>query len=135
MTIKGGKIRVLVVDDTPTARNLIRGIIQEDPAMEIAGMACSGIEAISMLPDLRPDIITMDIYMPGMNGFEATRQIMSTSPVPIVIISSAFHPGETELSFQALEAGALTILPPPRGPGHPDFQKAARKLNTTLKLL
>lgn len=129
------KIRVLIVDDSVTARNLLKLLLLEDPQFEIAGIVSDGSEAVSFVERDRPDVISMDIHMPVMNGFEATRQIMATNPVPIVIVSTAYNPGETQLSFKALEAGALTILPRPIGPGHPDFLKQGKTYRTTLKSL
>ncbi|MBE0647401.1 MAG: chemotaxis-specific protein-glutamate methyltransferase CheB [Bacteroidales bacterium] len=129
------KIRVLIVDDSVTARNLLKLLLLEDPQFEIAGIVSNGSEAVAFVEKEKPDVISMDIHMPVMNGFEATRQIMSTYPVPIVIVSTTYNPSETQLSFKALEAGALTILPRPIGPGHPDFLKHGKIYRTTLKSL
>lgn len=133
--VKEKKIRVLLVDDSVTSRNLLKLLLSEDPQFEIAGVVSNGAEAVAFVEMERPDVISMDIHMPVMNGFEATRQIMSTNPVPIVIVSSAFNPNETQLSFKALEAGALTILPRPAGPGHIDFHKDGKCYRSTLKSL
>lgn len=130
---KDTQIRVLIVDDSTTARNLLKLILSEDPRFEIIGVVSDGVEAVSFVEKEKPDVISMDIHMPVMNGFEATRQIMSSNPVPIVIVSSAYNPAETHLSFKALEAGALTILSRPAGPSHPDFEKLGKKYRTTLK--
>lgn len=129
------KIRVLIVDDSITARNLLKLLLSEDPLFEVIGILSNGSEAVEFAKRERPDVISMDIHMPVMNGFEATREIMEVSPVPIVIVSTAYNPNETRLSFQALEAGALTILPRPMGPGHPDFVKQAKNFRNTLKSL
>ncbi len=132
---KEAKIRVLIVDDSVTARNLLKLLLSEDPQFEVIGIVSDGAQAIAFLEKEKPDVISMDIHMPVMNGFEATRQIMSNNPVPIVIVSTAFSPNETDLSFKALEAGALTILPRPIGPGHPDFQRNGKIYRSTLKSL
>ncbi|NQV02485.1 MAG: chemotaxis-specific protein-glutamate methyltransferase CheB [Bacteroidia bacterium] len=129
------KTRILIVDDSTTVRNLLKMLLSEDSQFEIAGIVSDGTEAVDFVKREKPDVISMDIHMPGMNGFEATRQIMSAYPVPIVIVSSAYHPGETQLSFKALEAGALAILPRPSGPGHPDFLKNGKSYRSTLKSL
>jgi len=128
-------IRVLIVDDSVTARNLLKLLLSMDPRIEIAGMVSNGKEAVSFVEKEKPDVISMDIHMPVMNGFEATRQIMATNPVPIVIVSSAYNSSETQLSFKALEAGALTILPRPVGPGHVDFERDGKRYLFTIKSL
>ncbi len=133
--INKDKIGVLIVDDSITARNLLKILLNEDPQFEIIGIVSNGSEAVAFVKTEKPDVISMDIHMPVMNGFEATRQIMSTNPVPIVIVSTAYNPSETQLAFKALEAGALTILPRPIGPGHPDFLKHGKTYRTTLKSL
>jgi len=132
---KENKIRVLIVDDSITARNLLKLLLSEDPVFEIAGIVSNGSEAVDFVERDKPDVISMDIHMPVMNGFEATRHIMTSNPVPIVIVSTAYNPNETQLSFQALEAGALAILPRPMGPGHPDFVRHGRSYRSTLKSL
>lgn len=129
------KIRVLIVDDSLTARNLLKIILREDPQFEIAGIVSSGEEAVAFCRSNKPDVISMDIHMPGMNGFQTTRKIMSENPVPIVIVSSAYNSTETQRSFQALEAGALAILPRPVGPGNPSFQQQTEKLKKTFRLV
>jgi two-component system chemotaxis response regulator CheB len=84
---------------------------------------------------LDPDLVTMDIHMPGIDGFEATRQIMAQAPKPIVIISASVDPGEVKLSFQALAAGALAIVAKPSGPGSPTFKAEADEIIRIVKLM
>jgi two-component system, chemotaxis family, protein-glutamate methylesterase/glutaminase len=107
-------IRVLIVDDSATAAQLISSLLATDPAFSIVGIASNGPEAINMVTRLKPDIISMDINMPEMDGFAVTRQIMSTQPTPIVIVSADEYPGQISMSFQALEAGALAAIAKPR---------------------
>ena len=82
-------LRVLVLDDSPTALALNSAILSGDEKMTIAGEASSGHEAVAMTAKLRPDVITMDIHMPGMSGFDATKQIRIDTPTPIVIVSAS----------------------------------------------
>ena len=128
-------IRVLIVDDSPVVAQALTYILSSDPGIRVLDVASTGEEAIRMTALLQPDIVTMDIHMPGINGFEATRRIMRTTPVPIVIVSSYYDPAEISLSFQALEAGALAILVKPVGIGHPAYEKQSRALINTVKSL
>jgi len=129
------KIKVLIVDDSPTARELIRFVIENDPRLEIAGFAEDGKEAIEMIEKYDPDVVTMDLIMPRMDGFEATRQIMSSKPKPIIIISSKYNKGDVELGFKAIDAGALAILEKPKGLNDLNFLSAQRAINNTIRLM
>jgi two-component system chemotaxis response regulator CheB len=82
-----GKIRVLIVDDSPTARAAIAAILDSDPEIQIVGQAVDGEEGVALAAQLKPDVITMDITMPKLNGYEATKQIMAHHPTPIVVVS------------------------------------------------
>jgi two-component system chemotaxis response regulator CheB len=88
-----------------------------------------------MVQRRRPDVITMDIHMPKMNGLEATRRIMETNPIPIVIVSGSQDMGEMGTTFDAMTAGALAVLPRPVGIGHPDYQAMAQHMVQTVKLM
>ncbi len=128
-------IRVLVVEDSITVRDLLVHILTSDPAIQVVGMAADGEQAIEAVELYRPDVITMDIHMPSMDGFEATRRIMETRPTPIVIISGNRDVHEVETAFQAVQAGALTLLARPHGLGHPDYESSARACVQTVKLM
>ena len=95
----------------------------------------NGEEALAAVERLAPDVITMDIYMPRMNGLDATRRIMETHPTPIIILSGNLDPEEIITSFRAMEAGALTALPKPHGVGHPDHEREVSSLVQTVKLM
>ena len=98
------RISVLLVDDHNLVRRGFRRILEDEPDIIVAGEAGSGSEAIKLAEDLRPKVIVMDCAMPGMNGLEATRQILGKQPQALVLMLS-MHPEET-LVRQALEAGA-----------------------------
>lgn len=129
------KIRVLIVEDTLVGQNLLKGILNEDPRFEVIGIAQNGQQAVEFVGKDPPDVVSMDMYMPVMDGVEATRLIMRNTPVPIVIVSSFYTVSEIQMSFNILEAGALTILPKPFGPGHPEFIQTARNYRNTLKMM
>jgi two-component system, chemotaxis family, protein-glutamate methylesterase/glutaminase len=128
-------IKVLIVEDSPVIQNYLEYILSSEPDMTVIGKAGNGEEAIEFLKHQIPDVITMDIHMPRMDGFEATRHIMETTPVPIVVVSGSTDPLEVSVSFKAIEAGAVGMTSRPRGPGHPDFDTEARKLVQLVRLL
>lgn len=128
-------IKVLVVDDSPTAREYLVHIFESDPAITVIGTAQDGAEAVELANKLKPDVITMDIHMPFMNGIEATRRIMETNPVPIVIVSGVWDPKEMETTFRAVEAGALAVVQRPGGIGHPEGGNTRSELISKVKLM
>jgi two-component system chemotaxis response regulator CheB len=128
-------IRVLVAEDSPTARALLVSMLSADPEITVVGEARSGIEAVEMAERLAPDLVTMDVHMPGLDGLEATKQIMTRSPRPIIIVSSAARTDEVELSLEATRSGALMVLAKPLGVGSPSFDAERRQLLSMVRAL
>lgn len=128
-------IRVLVAEDSVTARALIVQILSDDPEIEVVGEAKDGIEAIALTQTLRPDLVTMDINMPRLDGLAATKEIMITAPTPIIIVSGTLKASEVEASMISLWNGALDVLVKPPSPFSPDFAAAARNLVVTVKTM
>ena len=128
-------IRVLIVDDSPVARELLEHLLNADPEIDVVGCAADGVEALAFLARSSPDLITMDVRMPGMDGFETTRRIMNEHPIPVVIVTESVDPKLDATVFRALEAGALAILRRPPGVDHPDHGQAAAELVRTVKLM
>ncbi|HYD78265.1 MAG TPA: chemotaxis-specific protein-glutamate methyltransferase CheB [Paucimonas sp.] len=125
--------RVLVVDDSPTVRELLAYILGSDPELQIVGCAEDGEQAVAMALREKPDVITMDLHMPKLDGIEATRRIMQECPTPIVIVSGSIEFGEVEAGFRAIEAGALVIVRRPYGPGSIEHGTTAAALIRTVK--
>ena len=128
-------VRVLVVEDSPVVREFLLHILGSDPEIEVVGTAETGEEALEAVERIRPDIITMDVHMPKMNGFDTTRRIMETHPTPIIIVSGTLDVAETASVFRAIEAGALAVLPRPSGIGHPEHEQSAADFVQTVKLM
>lgn len=128
-------IKVLVVEDSPVAREFLTYILTSDPAIRVVGTANNGVEALETVRQKKPDVITMDIHMPMMDGFEATQKIMETFPTPIVIVSGSLGEKEVASTFRAIEAGALAVVRRPPGVNHEEFEAAAKELIQTVKLM
>jgi two-component system chemotaxis response regulator CheB len=128
-------IKVLVVEDSPVVREFLVHILGADPDIRVVGTAHDGEEALEAIARKQPDVITMDIHMPRMDGLDATRRIMETCPTPIVVVSGSTDRAEVATTFEAMEAGALAVLRRPAGIGHPDHEATARELVQTVKLM
>lgn len=128
-------IKALVVDDSRIVAEFLAHLLDADPAVQVVGVVPDGVEAVEAAHRLNPDVITMDIHMPGMNGFDATRRIMETRPTPIVIVSGSSTTQEQATTFHALEAGALAVVARPKGFGHPEFNESALAFVRTVKLM
>jgi len=106
-------VNILIVDDSAMVRCILKEIFDADPALRVVGEAVNGRDGVEKTRDLRPDIITMDIQMPEMDGFEATEEIMANYPTPILIFSSAIDKTEQYTSFKAISLGALDNMAKP----------------------
>lgn len=129
------KIRVLVVDDSPVARELLVHILGSEPKIQVVGTANNGEEALRGVEQLKPDVVTMDTNMPKMDGYEATRKIMELHPAPIVMVTGSFTAYDVSRTMRALEAGALAVALKPKGIGHPDHETSAAEVIQTVKLM
>jgi two-component system chemotaxis response regulator CheB len=129
------KIRVLIVEDSVVVSQLLQYIIGGDPRFEIVAATSSAEEALEMLWRVSPDIISLDIRLPGMNGLEATRRIMRDKPTPIVVCSASVESDELNITLNALRAGALAVVEKPVGTTRPEYERLARTLCTQLAIM
>ena len=118
---------VLVVDDSTFFRRRVKEILSQDPEINIVGDARNGEEALAKVAELKPDVVTMDVEMPVMDGISAVKQIMARNPVPILMFSSLTHDG-AKATLDALDAGALDFLPK-------KFEDIARNRKEAIDLL
>jgi len=126
-------INILIVDDSKTETALLRSMFEAEADLRVTGTATNGKEALNLVKTLKPDLITMDIAMPIMDGLEATRLILSQYPVPIVVISSRVDDEYLNATFSAMEAGALSVLEKPVEPNSPGFNKQRKKIIETVR--
>jgi two-component system chemotaxis response regulator CheB len=128
-------LRVLVADDSATSRALLVGILRSDPGLQVVGEARDGAEAVALTQQLRPDVITMDLRMPRLDGFAATKEIMITAPTPIIIVTASGAAYDVETAMHTLRVGAVALLSKPPGPGSPAFEEEAGKVVATVKAM
>ncbi len=131
--MKKDKITLLIVDDSEVSCQLLTYILKQEPIFNLIGCVSNGQQALEFVKKVVPDVIIMDIHMPKMDGFEATREIMRRHPIPIIISSAYYQLGDVNKSFQAIEAGALAILQKPKSITDPDFKKIAEGYIQTVK--
>ena len=135
LTMTDGKINVLVVDDSNVAQMLLVHILESDPEIRVVGTVSDGQAALDFLKKGTPDVILMDLHMPGMDGFEATRRIMETKPVPIIVCTATADPKDLATAFRVMEVGALACVEKPVGREHAEFDQMAAHLRQTVKLM
>lgn len=126
-------IKILIVDDSPTETAILKHILEENTDLQVIGCAKNGAEAVRLIPLLKPDLVTMDIQMPVMDGFEATRLILAQHPLPIVVISSQLHDESMNITFRALNAGALSVLAKPFDITSANFEQERRRIVETVR--
>jgi two-component system chemotaxis response regulator CheB len=107
------RIKVLVVDDSPTVRDVVHDLLSSDDQISVVGTAGDGKEAVEKVRMLQPDIVTMDLEMPKMNGFDAIEHIMAFNPVPIVVLTSSMWRRGDAYTYRALELGAVAVYAKP----------------------
>jgi two-component system, chemotaxis family, protein-glutamate methylesterase/glutaminase len=130
------KTRVLIVEDSAVVTALLAYSIGRDPRLEVCATAVNAEDALARLGQISPDVIAMDIRLPGIDGIEATRRIMSKDPVPIVVVTASVHSEAWDRTvMEALRAGALTVIDKPPGTNNADYAVMAERLCTQLFIM
>jgi two-component system chemotaxis response regulator CheB len=129
------KVSVMIVEDSRVVSEFLRYIIDRDPRLQVVASVPSGEEALRELAHTKADVISLDIRLPGMNGLEATKRIMTEYPTPIVVVSSDVEDDELKISMNALRAGALAVVQKPVGLSHADYEDLANLLCTKLYIM
>lgn len=125
----------MLVEDSPTVRVLLCHIIDRDPRLQLAAVCVSAEEALESIERVAPDVISMDIRLPVMDGLEATRRIMSDHPTPIVVIADGVHDSTLGIAMNALKAGALSVVEKPTGIGASSYETMANRIATELFIM
>lgn len=128
-------IKVLLVEDSPVAVTILRRIIDSADDLSLVGTARTGVEALELIPKVKPDIICTDLMMPKMNGLELTQQIMATHPTPILVVSACVQDEDKNNVFELLNAGALDVFPKPRSGTLEDYESIRDKLISKIRVL
>lgn len=126
-------IRVLITEDSPLVAIMMRELLNQDPQIEVVGLAKNGQEAVELRDSLAPDVITMDLNMPVMGGLKAIETIAATHPVPILAVSQLIESRDSDIAFQALCSGAADIMSKPSGYGQRGFLKVKEELVSRVK--
>ncbi|MBE9166804.1 chemotaxis-specific protein-glutamate methyltransferase CheB [Pleurocapsales cyanobacterium LEGE 06147] len=128
-------IKVLLVEDSPIALEILQRLLQSSPEISVVGTASNGKEALEMIPKVQPNIICTDLHMKGMNGLELTQQVMAKFPRPILVISNSVHQKDADNIFKLLQAGAIDVFPKPITGMPSDYEQVKQKLINKLKVL
>jgi len=129
------KIKVLIADDSPVVREIIKDMIADVSDLEVVGEAKHGREAVTLAESMKPDIITMDVMMPVMNGLEAVEEIMAYSPTPILVFSSVLDNKEMDVAFNAIARGALDVMEKPKVSEGESYDRIQTELLDKLRML
>jgi two-component system chemotaxis response regulator CheB len=125
-------VRVLIVDDSITMRALFSGVLEEAPGIQVIDHAANAAEARDLIARLHPDVVTLDVEMPGTSGIELLREIMADKPLPIIMLSTLTQKGSTA-TLEALELGAYDCFPKPKAATMEEFRKIGPKLAKIVK--
>ncbi|NJN67833.1 MAG: chemotaxis-specific protein-glutamate methyltransferase CheB [Chloroflexaceae bacterium] len=129
------RLRILIVDDSALLRSALRALLESDPDIQVVGEATNGREALYRAAELRPDVITMDVRMPVMDGLETTERLMAFNPTPVLAITALYARDDVDISFKMLGAGALEVMEKPDISNPYALERARSELIRRVKLL
>ncbi|HEX2916811.1 MAG TPA: chemotaxis-specific protein-glutamate methyltransferase CheB [Chloroflexia bacterium] len=129
------RIKVLIVEDSPLVADILKNALESDPQLQVVGIATNGQEAVEMTPRLAPDLITMDVWMPVMDGFATVEWIMANKPTPILVITSSKLNQDVQISLRMLSAGALDVIEKPSLSDDEQWELRQAELIARVKLL
>jgi two-component system, chemotaxis family, protein-glutamate methylesterase/glutaminase len=127
-------IKVLLVDDSPVAITILKRMLSKSPEIDVVGTAGNGMEALTLIPQVKPDVICTDLHMPVMDGFEFTKQVMARHPLPILLASVSGREGSLN-AFKVIEAGAVDVFQKPRANFELDYERLAPELIMKIRIL
>ncbi|GLS42175.1 chemotaxis-specific protein-glutamate methyltransferase CheB [Methylobacterium brachythecii] len=125
----------MLVEDSLVVRTLLTHIVARDPRLTLAAAVASGEEALAAIETVRPDVISMDIRLPGIDGLETTRRIMAERPTPIVVVADAVEDASLKISMNALRAGALSVVEKPVATTNAGYEAVAGEICTQLRIM
>jgi two-component system chemotaxis response regulator CheB len=125
----------MIVEDSRVVREFLQHLIGRDDRLQVVAAVKSAEEALQVIRQASPDVISMDIRLPGMNGFEATRRIMAERPTPIVVVAASVDAEDLKISMNALRAGALAVMEKPVGTTRAEYESLAAQLCTRLAIM
>ncbi|MGU3361473.1 chemotaxis-specific protein-glutamate methyltransferase CheB [Methylobacterium sp. M6A4_1b] len=125
----------MLVEDSLVVRQLLIHIVGRDPRLDVVAAVASGEEALATIGEVRPDVVSMDIRLPGIDGLETTRRIMAERPTPIVVIADSIEDSSLRISMNALRAGALSVVEKPVATTHAGYDAAASEICTQLRIM
>lgn len=128
-------LRLLIVDDSALMRRVLRSIFESDPTICVVGEAANGSEALHHVATLRPDVITLDVQMPVLDGLKTTEKLMAYHPTPILVITASLSRRDVDITFKMLDAGALEVVEKPSLSDPEAMERAKRELIRKVKLL
>src|SRR5690606_29531271 len=129
------RTRVMIVEDSSVVAMLLEEIVRSHPGLDLVASVASAEEALRLLPVVKPDVISLDIRLPGIDGLEATRRIMTLQPTPIVVLAAGVDSDDLKISMNALRAGALAVIEKPTVPSAEAYAAVAERICRQLILM
>ncbi|MEG3439295.1 response regulator [Pannus brasiliensis CCIBt3594] len=128
-------VKVLLVEDSPVALGVYKKILESSKDIDVVGTAFDGAEALTMIPQVQPQVICTDLQMPKMDGYEFIKQVMAHNPLPILVLSNVVQKSDIDNIFTVLKSGAVDVIPKPQGASPESSEEFKKQLVVKLKVL